>query len=127
MGFHHTLRGDCSSAEGVLLPLRLGAGIVIPVTFQKIDNAPCPQAGAQGDHKDFQGINRTCKKFHTQIKAGAALFYCNVFLAGPGRNAAPASPFLSFLRRLPVFLFLDGNKKSRPMLKIGNYKKHRAA
>ena len=36
--------------------------IVIAITFQKVDDTPCAEAGTQSNNQDFQGINRTCKK-----------------------------------------------------------------
>ena len=42
--------------------MSFGAGIVISVALQQIDDAPCTQAGAQGNHQNFQSINRACEK-----------------------------------------------------------------
>ena len=44
--------------------LGFGTRVVIAITFQKVDNAPCAEAGTQSNNQDFQGINRTCKKSH---------------------------------------------------------------
>ena len=44
--------------------MSIRARIVVAVTFQKVDDAPCAEAGAQSYNQDFQGINRTCKKSH---------------------------------------------------------------
>ena len=46
----------------LFLPARGCPRIVIAITFQKIDDTPCAEAGAQINNQDFQGINRTCKK-----------------------------------------------------------------
>ena len=44
--------------------MSIGAGIVIAVAFQEVDNTPCAETCAQGDHENLQRVNRACKKSH---------------------------------------------------------------
>ena len=44
--------------------MSFGAGIVISVALQQIDDAPCTQAGAQGNDENLQHIDSLIEKFH---------------------------------------------------------------
>jgi len=66
MGFHHTLRGDCSSAEGFQLPLRLGSGVVVAVALQQIDCAPDAKTGTECDDESLKYGYCAVEKCHIE-------------------------------------------------------------
>ncbi len=47
--------------------MSIGAGIVISISFQKIDDAPRAQTGAQRDNQNLQGINSRSEKTHIRV------------------------------------------------------------
>ena len=44
-----------------------GGGVVLALTFQKVDAAPYAQAAAQGDHQSLQNVDSVSKKAHIHI------------------------------------------------------------
>ena len=44
--------------------MSIRAGVIISISFQKVDNTPHAQASAEGDHQDLQGVNGRSKKLH---------------------------------------------------------------
>ena len=59
-----THQGDTAARHKLLDPLGFCTGVVVAVTFQKVDDTPCAETRAQGDHENFQRVNRACKKSH---------------------------------------------------------------
>ena len=47
--------------------MSIGAGIVISISFQKIDDAPRAQTSAQRDNQNLQGINSRSEKTHIRV------------------------------------------------------------
>ena len=47
--------------------MSIGGGVVLAVTFQKVDAAPYAQAAAQGDDQSLQNVDSTGKKAHIHI------------------------------------------------------------
>ena len=47
--------------------MSFGGGVVLTVTFQKVDAAPHAQAAAQRDNQSLQNLNRLCKEIHRSI------------------------------------------------------------
>ena len=44
--------------------MSIGRGVVLAVTFQKVDRAPDTQTGAQGHHESLQNTNCAVEKIH---------------------------------------------------------------
>ena len=44
--------------------MSIGSGVVIAITFQKVDNAPHTEASAESDHEGLQNINSRVKEIH---------------------------------------------------------------
>lgn len=47
--------------------MSISSGIVISISFQKIDDAPRTQTGAQRNNQDLQGINSRSEKTHIRV------------------------------------------------------------
>ena len=57
----------CSLVCATLRHMSIGGGVVLTVTFQKVDAAPHAQAAAQRDNQSLQNLNRLCKEIHRSI------------------------------------------------------------
>jgi hypothetical protein len=57
---------ECDAATGheLLHALRLGSGIVVTITFEKIDCAPDTEASAQRDYEGLKNVNSRVKESH---------------------------------------------------------------
>ena len=55
---------DTGTGHELLHALAFGAGVVIAVTLQKIDEAPHAEASAKGDHEGLKNLNSVSKKIH---------------------------------------------------------------
>ena len=44
--------------------MSIGAGVVVAVTFQQVDNAPYAKTSTKGNHEGLQHIDRFIEKFH---------------------------------------------------------------
>ena len=55
---------DTGTSHELLHALAFGAGVVIAVTLQKIDEAPHTEASAKGDHEGLKYLNSGSKKIH---------------------------------------------------------------
>ena len=51
----------------MLHTLRLSAGVVVAVSFKKVDDAPTAKARADGDHNDFERVDCGCEKCHNML------------------------------------------------------------
>lgn len=51
----------------MLHSLALCAGVVVAVTFQKVDGTPDTEASAEGDNESLQYSNCTIEKCHNEI------------------------------------------------------------
>ena len=47
--------------------MSIGGGVVLAVTFQKVDAAPYAQAAAQGNHQSVQNVDSVSKEAHIHI------------------------------------------------------------
>lgn len=66
MGFG--IVGGYLSKLCVTLPhMSIGGGVVLAVTFQKVDAAPHAQAAAKGDDQSLQNVDSVSKKAHVHI------------------------------------------------------------
>ena len=61
------MRATPPPAMSCLMPWLLEAGVVLAVTFQKVDAAPHAQAAAQGDDQSLQNVDSVSKKAHIHI------------------------------------------------------------
>ena len=64
---NHTDEGNAAARHELLDALGLGGGVVLAVTFQKVDAAPHAQAAAQRDNQSLQNLNRLCEEIHRSI------------------------------------------------------------
>lgn len=44
--------------------MSIGSGVVVAVTFQKVDGPPNAQASAQGDNEGLKNVHSRVEKFH---------------------------------------------------------------
>ena len=56
---------DAGAGHQLLYALRLGAGIIVAITFQQINDAPYAQSSAKGYDEYLEGIYSLSKEFHT--------------------------------------------------------------
>ena len=54
---HQTDDGNASTSHELLHALALGTGVIVAVTFQQVDAAPCADAAAQCDHQCTQNVD----------------------------------------------------------------------
>ena len=54
----------CCLWSASLLTMSIGSGVILSVTFEKIDRAPNAEASAQRDNKGLQNFNCTSEKLH---------------------------------------------------------------
>ena len=47
--------------------MSIGAGVVVAISFQKVDAAPHTEAGTQGNHQGLKGRNCGLKKCHIRF------------------------------------------------------------
>jgi hypothetical protein len=57
-------QGDAAASHELLHSLRLGSGIVIAITFEKVDCAPNTEASAKGDYEGLKNVNSGIKEIH---------------------------------------------------------------
>ena len=69
--------------------MSIGTRVVIAITFQKVDDAPCAEASAQSNNQDFQGINRTCKKSHKVPPLISEILICDMAVSGRKQKKPP--------------------------------------
>ena len=62
----------------MLHSLTLCARIVVPISFQKVDNAPNTEASADGDHEGLENFYSRVEKIHIII--WSRVFYFVVLL-----------------------------------------------
>ena len=56
---------DCCLFAFASLPhMSIGAGVVVAVTFQQVDDTPDAETSAEGDNEGLQHIDRFIEKFH---------------------------------------------------------------
>ena len=61
--------------------MSIGSGVVLAITFQKVDNAPDTKTCAQGHHESLQNTNCAVEKFHKIILLAFAMI-CDTILLG---------------------------------------------
>ena len=57
-------QGDTTASHELLDALRLGAGVVVAVTFQQVDDTPDTKTSAQSDNESLKNGNCLFKKCH---------------------------------------------------------------
>ena len=60
----HADYGYTSTGHELLHALALGAGVVVAVTFQQVDDAPHAETGTEGDNEGLENGDCLLKKFH---------------------------------------------------------------
>ena len=60
----HANNGYTSTGHELLHALALGAGVVVAVTFQQVDNTPDTKTSAQSDNESLKNGNCLFKKCH---------------------------------------------------------------
>ena len=79
--------------------MSIGGGVVLAVTFQKVDAAPHAQAAAQGDDQSLQNVDSVGKKAHIHIIYAAMVKKLKPFQTIKGRkNAMKSNPKLTALQ-----------------------------
>ena len=61
---NHTNNGYTSTGHELLHALALGAGVVVAVTFQQVDDTPDTKTSAQSDNESLKNGNCLFKKCH---------------------------------------------------------------
>ena len=61
---NHTNNGYTSAGHELLHALALGAGVVVAVTFQQVDDTPDTKTSAQSDNESLKNGNCLFKKCH---------------------------------------------------------------
>ena len=61
---NHTNNGYTSASHKLLHALALGAGVVVAVTFQQVDNAPDTETGTERDNEGLKNGDCLFKKCH---------------------------------------------------------------
>ena len=61
---NHTNNGYTSASHELLHALALGAGVVVAVTFQQVDDTPDTKTSAQSDNESLKNGNCLFKKCH---------------------------------------------------------------
>ena len=61
---NHTNNGYTSAGHELLHSLRLGARVVVAVTFQQVDDTPDTKTSAQSDNESLKNGNCLFKKCH---------------------------------------------------------------
>ena len=57
-------QGNTAASHELLHPLTLGAGVVVAVTFQQVDNAPDTETGTERDNEGLKNGDCLFKKCH---------------------------------------------------------------
>ena len=65
---HHTATG-----HQLLDALRLGAGVIVTISFHQVDHAPHSQTGTEGNNERLKDRNRLIDKFH---RVTSLIFEC---------------------------------------------------
>ena len=60
----HAYHGYTSTGHELLHALALGAGVVVAVTFQQVDNAPDTETGTERDNEGLKNGDCLFKKCH---------------------------------------------------------------
>ena len=60
----HADHGYTSTGHELLHALALGAGVIVAVTFQQVDNAPDTETGTERDNEGLKNGNCLFKKCH---------------------------------------------------------------
>ena len=60
----HAYHGYTSTGHELLHALALGAGVVVAVTFQQVDDTPHAETGTEGDNKGLENGDCLIEKFH---------------------------------------------------------------
>ena len=61
---NHTNNGYTSASHELLHALARGAGVVVAVTFQQVDNAPDTETGTERDNEGLKNGDCLFKKCH---------------------------------------------------------------
>ena len=87
---------DATAGHELLDALALRAGVIIAVTFQKIDNAPNTEACTNGGHEGLKDLNTAAEKCHKITEVSLDKAHQN--------KKAPDN--IPVLRKLALFLSL---------------------
>lgn len=60
----HAYHGYTSTGHELLHALALGAGVVVAVTFQQVDDTPHAETGTEGDNEGLENGDCLIEKFH---------------------------------------------------------------
>ena len=63
---NHTNNGYTSTGHKLLHALRFGAGVVVAVTFQQVDDTPDAETSAEGDNEGLKNGDSLIEKCHIQ-------------------------------------------------------------
>ncbi len=63
-----TDEGNTAASHKLLNALRLSTGIILTISFQKVDAAPYAERTAEGYDKSLQGFDCRVKEFHTDFR-----------------------------------------------------------
>ena len=58
---------DTAASHELLHALRLGAGVVVTITFQQIDGTPNAETGTQCDNQSLKNFDSRVKEFHSRF------------------------------------------------------------
>ena len=58
---------DTAASHELLHALRLGAGVVVTITFQQIDGTPYAETGTQCDNQSLKNFDSRVKEFHSRF------------------------------------------------------------
>ena len=64
-----TDQSDTAASHQLLHTLGLGAGVIVAIALQQVDDTPNGQTGTQGDNESLQNTNSGSKKCHKSIFA----------------------------------------------------------
>ena len=60
----HAYHGYTSTGHELLHALAFGAGVVVAVTFQQVDDTPHAETGTEGDNEGLENGDCLIEKFH---------------------------------------------------------------
>ena len=60
-------QSDTAASHELLHALRLGAGIVVTITFQQVDGTPHAETSTQSDNQSLKNFDSRVKEFHSRF------------------------------------------------------------
>ena len=77
-----TDQGDSAAGHKLLHALGLGAGVVVAITFPKVDGAPDAEACTECDHEGLKYINSAVKEIHDSPWNRIFVLFILLFILG---------------------------------------------